>query len=132
LDPAVKGHPGTGVKAPLRGLMAKAETFPCFPEPRPVHATSVEHIGKEVIVDPTDASEDLTAEELNATEPVIYRSEREKVDVLRARIKACGISRVARAARVSRTQIKAFVNQGKTPFASTIAKIEAALKALGA
>jgi DNA-binding phage protein len=100
--------------------------------PRPVHATAVEHIGKEVIVDPTDTSENLTAEELNATEPVIYRSELEKLDALRALIKACGISRVALAAGISRSQIKAFVNQGKTPFASTIAKIEAALKALGA
>jgi DNA-binding phage protein len=114
------------------GAEPTPETMRGLTIPRPVHATSVEHIGKEVIVDPTDTSEDLTAEELNATEPVIYRSGREKLDVLRARIKACGISRVARAAGISRSQIKAFVNQGKTPFASTIAKIEAAFQRLRA
>jgi DNA-binding phage protein len=47
-------------------------------------------------------------------------------------IKALGISRVARAAGVSRSQTKALVNQSKTPFASTIAKIETAFKGLGA
>jgi DNA-binding phage protein len=119
-------------RLPASGAEPTPETMRGLTIPRPVHATSVEHIGKEVIVDPTDTSEDLTAEELNATEPVIYRSEHEKLEALRALIKAFGISRVARAARVSRSQIKAFVNQRKTPFASTIAKIEAALKALGA
>jgi DNA-binding phage protein len=121
---------------PIRRAQALAATTPetmrGLTIPRPVHATSISHLGKEVIVDPSDTSEDLTAEELNATQPVIYRSEREKLDALRTLIKAFGISRVARTARVSRSQIKAFVNQGKTPFASTIAKIDAALKTLGA
>jgi hypothetical protein len=40
--------------------------------PRPVHVTSIEHMGKEVIVDPTDTPEELTAEQLSATDPVIY------------------------------------------------------------
>jgi hypothetical protein len=33
--------------------------------PRLVHVKSIEHIGKEVIVDPTEVSKDLTAEQLN-------------------------------------------------------------------
>jgi hypothetical protein len=117
-------------RLPASGAEPTPETMRGLTIPRPVHATSVEHIGKEVIVDPTDTGEGLTAEELSATEPVVYRNELEKLDALRAQIRAFGISRVARAAGVSRSQIKAFVNQGKTPFASTIAKIEVALRAL--
>ena len=99
--------------------------------PRPVHVTSIEHMGKEVIVDPTDAPEELTSEQLNATDPVIYRDAHTLYDGLRARIRAAGISIVAREAKVSRSILKAFVNQGTTMHRATIAKIEAALARLG-
>jgi DNA-binding phage protein len=71
----------------------------------------------------------LTAEQLTATDPVIYRDARDAIemhDALRARIRAAGISRVAREARVSRSVVKALVNQGTVPNRSTIAKLEAA------
>jgi hypothetical protein len=54
---------------------------------RPVHVTSVEHMGKEVIVDPTDTPEELTAEQLSATDPVIYRPAKAAYDALRIRIR---------------------------------------------
>jgi hypothetical protein len=100
--------------------------------PRPVHVTVIEHMGKEVIVDPTDTAEELTAEQLSATDPVLYRDTRKTYDALRARIRAACISRIAREARVSRSVVRAFVNQGTTPHPSTIAKLEAALKRLEA
>jgi hypothetical protein len=52
--------------------------------PRPVRVESVGHMGKEVIVDPTDTPEELTGEQLNATDPVIYRDARRELDGLRA------------------------------------------------
>jgi hypothetical protein len=101
--------------------------------PRPVHATSILHLGKEVIVDPTDTSEDVTAEELNATEPVIYRDECERIEALRARIRAAGVKRVARAAiGVTLSTIHRFVSRGTKIHASKLARIETALQALGA
>jgi hypothetical protein len=39
--------------------------------PRPVRVASVEHIGKEIIVDPSDASDDSTAGMLSAAEVLI-------------------------------------------------------------
>jgi hypothetical protein len=53
-------------------------------------------------------------------------------DALRARIRAAGISRVSREAKVSRSVVSAFVNQGTVPHGSTIAKLEAALARLPA
>jgi hypothetical protein len=99
--------------------------------PRPVNVERIEHMGKEVIVDPTDTSEDLTTEQLNATDPVIYRNARKSYDGPRARIHAAGVSTVARLAKVSRSTLQAFVNQGTTPQRATIARIEAALTRLG-
>ncbi|HEY2475777.1 MAG TPA: hypothetical protein VGI19_13390 [Candidatus Cybelea sp.] len=99
--------------------------------PRPVHVTSIEHMGKEVIVDPTDMPEELTAEQLSATDPAIYRDERMIHDRLRGRIRAAGISTVARLAKPSRSAVQAFVNQGTVPHHATIARIEAALAQLG-
>ncbi len=100
--------------------------------PRPVHVKSIEHMGKEVIVDPTDTPEELTAEQLSATDPVIYRDAHTLYDSLRARIRAAGISVVAREAKVSRSVVKAFVNQGTIAHRSSIAKLEVALARLGA
>jgi hypothetical protein len=100
--------------------------------PRPVHAISVLHLGKEAIVDPGDTSEDLPAEELNATEPVIYRDEHARIDDLRARVQAAGVKRVARAAiGASLSSIQRFVNRRTKLHASNLAKIEAALRRLG-
>jgi hypothetical protein len=76
---------------------------------------------------------DLTAEELNATEPVIYRNEQARIDDLRGRVRAAGIKSVARAViGVSLSTIQRFVNQGTKLHASKLAKIDAALQALGA
>ncbi len=99
-----------------------------FTIPRPVHVTSIEHMGKEIIVDPTDTPEELTAEELSETDSLIYRDAHKVHDELRARIRAAGILVLARRANVRRSVVKAFVNQGATPHRSTIAKIDAALK----
>jgi hypothetical protein len=95
--------------------------------PRPVHVTSIEHIGKEVIVDPSEISEDLTAEQLNASDPVSYRNNENELDALRKSIRANSVSKTARDADVSRSIVKAFVNQGTTPTRTTLRKINRAL-----
>lgn len=56
----------------------------------------------------------------------IYREARALYDGLRGRIRAGGISMIAREAKVSRSVVKAFVNQGTVPRRQTIAKLEAA------
>ena len=48
--------------------------------PRPVRVVHVTPIGKEVIVDPTDTDEGLTAEMLGATEVLAYRDQGERLD----------------------------------------------------
>lgn len=96
-----------------------------------LYVETVEHMGKEVVVDPTDTSEELTTELLNATDPVIYRNASEACERLRARIHAAGVSTVTRVAKVSRSSVQAFVNQGTVPQRATIAKIEAAVARLG-
>jgi hypothetical protein len=90
--------------------------------PRPVHVNTIEHIGKEVIVDPTGVSEDLTAEQLNASDPILYRNQADALDSMRLQIRAIGVSRFARAANVSRSIVKAFVNRRTTPTRATLAK----------
>ena len=75
------------------GAQPTPETMRGLTIPRPVHATLISHLGKEVIVDPTDTSEDLTAEELNATAPVVYRDECAWIESLRARVGAAGVKR---------------------------------------
>jgi hypothetical protein len=95
--------------------------------PRPVHVTSIEHMGKEVIVDPTDTPEELTAEQLNSAEVLVYQDQGERLDALRARVIAFGVSKAARTAKVSRSQVKAFVNQGVIPRVSTLQKLKAAV-----
>jgi hypothetical protein len=84
--------------------------------------------GKEVIVDPTDTDEGLTAEMLSATEVLIYENATKKLDALRTKIRATGVKLVARAFGVSRSEIQAIVNEGTIPHKSTIAKLEAALE----
>ncbi len=81
------------------GAQPTPETMRGLTIPRPVHATLISHLGKEVIVDPTDTSEDLTAEELNATAPVVYRDECAWIESLRARVGAAGVKRVTRGDR---------------------------------
>ena len=98
--------------------------------PRPVYVTSVKHIGKEVIVDPTDTAEELTAEQLYATDPVIYSDECEELDALRAEVRAIGVNAVARESGVSRSCVQAFVNKDAKPRPETIAKLGAAVAAL--
>jgi hypothetical protein len=89
-------------------------------------------MGKEVIVDPTDTPEELTAEQLGATSPVIYLYPGKTHNALRAQIRAAGISTVARAAQVSRSTIKAFINKDVSPLAETLAKLRATLSRLRA
>jgi hypothetical protein len=118
-------------RLPASGAEPTPETMRGLTIPRPVHATLISHLGKEVIVDPTDTSEDLTAEELNATEPVIYLDEDTRIDDLRAGVRAAGVKRVARAAvGVSLSTIQRFVNHGTKLHPSKVARIEAALAAL--
>jgi len=115
-------------RLPASGEEPNQENMRGFTIPRPVRVASVTHIGKELIADPTDTSEGLTAELLDATRPAKYRGPDERFEVLRTLIRTVGVSFAARIAGVSRSQIKAFVNQGKTPRASTIRKLEAALQ----
>jgi hypothetical protein len=98
--------------------------------PRPVHVASVQHIGKEVIVDETDADEDFTAEMLSATALVIYTDPSERLDALRADVRNYGTKPVARVGKVSRTQVQAFLNGTTKPRAATLAKVESAILAL--
>jgi hypothetical protein len=119
-------------RLPASGAEPTPETMRGLTIPRPVHVTSVEHIGKEVIVDPTDIPEELTAEQLSETEVLVYRDERKTLEAWRGRIGVFGVSNVSRTAKVHRSTIKAFVNQGSIPQLKTIAKIEAALQRLGA
>jgi hypothetical protein len=98
--------------------------------PRPVHVTKVLHMGKEVIVDPSDTPEELTVEQLYATDPLIYRGEDEELDILRAEVRAIGVNAVSRAAGVARSRVQAFVNEGATPQPETVEKIRAAIEVL--
>jgi len=119
-------------RLPASGAEPTPETMRGLTIPRPVHATLISHLGKEVIVDPTDTSDDLTAEELNATEPVIYRDESARIDGMRARVRAAGVKRVARVAiGVSLRTIQRFANSGTKLHASKLARIEAGLQSLG-
>jgi DNA-binding phage protein len=68
-----------------------------------------------------------TAEMLSATDVLAYRSAEEKLDALRAAVRAAEIKRVARIGGVQRSKLQAFVNQGATPHPATIAKILEAL-----
>jgi hypothetical protein len=79
---------GSLKRLPASGAEPTPETMRGLTIPRPVHVTSIEHIGKEVIVDPTDTAEELTAERLSATEVLVYHDESKKHDALRAQILA--------------------------------------------
>ena len=115
-------------RLPANGVEPTRENMRGFTIPRPVHVAKIEHMGKEVVVDPTDTGEGLTAELLGATDVTIFHNPDEYRVRLRARIKAAGISHVARVSGVSLSQIKAIVNQGASPHQSTIRKIEATLQ----
>lgn len=107
------------------GAEPKRETMRGLTIPRPVHVKLIHHMGKEVISDPTDTAEGLTAEQLYATDPVIYRDKNEALQALRVEIKAIGVNVVAREAGVSRSAVQAFVNRGATLQPATLAKIKA-------
>jgi DNA-binding phage protein len=100
--------------------------------PRPVQVTSRTRIGKEITVDPTDTDEDFTAEMLSATDVLEYRAREEKLEPLRAAVRAAGIKRVARVSGVPRSQLQGFVSRRTTPNTATIATIKAALEKLNA
>jgi hypothetical protein len=96
--------------------------------PRPVRVEWITAIGKEVIVDPTDTDEGLTAEMLSETSVVEYHDPAERLDRLRAAVRAAGIKTVARETELSPRHLREFVNQKTTPLHSSIAKIDAALQ----
>ena len=98
--------------------------------PRPVEVTKMGHIGKEIVVDPTDTNEELTAQELNATEVLVYRSIEEELNPMRGAVRAAGIKVTARESRLSLTTVRAFVNDHADSHQETIAKIKAALETL--
>ncbi len=62
--------------------------------PRPVRVKSRTRIGREITVDPTDSNEDFTAEMLSATDVLQYRSPEEKLEALRAAVKAAGMAAI--------------------------------------
>ncbi len=98
--------------------------------PRPVRVEQVTPIGKEVIVDPTDTDEGLTAEMLGATEVLEYHDQGERLDSLRVQITEVdeSLAAVAREAKIDRRTLQRFVNQGVTLHGSTIDKLEAAVR----
>ena len=88
--------------------------------PRPVRVEHITLIGKEVIVDPTDTDEGLTAEMLSETAVVEYHDPADQLDALRAAVKSRGIKPVAREARLDERQVRRFVNDGACPHKTTI------------
>ncbi len=95
--------------------------------PRPVHVETITSIGKEIIVDPTDTDEELTAEMLSATEVLEYRDPEEDLEALRSAVREIGVKPIARAACISDRRLRAIVNQGVRPHGSTIHKLVAAI-----
>jgi hypothetical protein len=73
---------------------------------RPVRVEKVISIGKEVIVDPTDIDAGLTAETLSETKTLEFHDPEEKLEALRARIRAFGTKRTARECGVSLRSIQ--------------------------
>jgi hypothetical protein len=98
--------------------------------PRPVHVESVTAIGKEIIVDPTDTDEELTAEMLSATEVLEYRDPVEDLEALRLAIREIGVKPVAREIGMSDRRLRAIVNQGVRPHSSTLEKLSDAIRKL--
>ena len=98
--------------------------------PRPVRVETITPIGKEVIVDPTDTDEGLTAEMLSETSVVEYHDSAERLDALRAEVRAKGVKTVARESGVDLRVLRRFINEGTVSQESTIDKIEAALQRL--
>ena len=99
--------------------------------PRPARVEWITAIGKEVIVDPTDTDEGLTAEMLSETSVLEYNDPTERLERLRAVVKAAGVKTVARESGLSPRHLREFVNNKTTPLGPTITKIEAALAWLG-
>ena len=83
--------------------------------PRPVRVEHITLIGKEVIVDPTDTDEGLTAEMLSETAVVEYHDPAEQLDALRAAVEARGIKPVAREAGLDERLVRRFLNRHTTP-----------------
>lgn len=88
-------------------------------------------IGKEIIVDPTDTDEELTAEMLNATEVLEYHDPDEDLEALRAAVREIGVKPVAREIGMSDRRLRAIVNKGVHPHGSTTHKLVAAVKTAG-
>jgi hypothetical protein len=99
---------------------------------RPVRVESVTPIGKEVIVDPTDIDEGLTAEMLGGTEVLEYVDPGLAFDALRAQVAKVGIRAASVQAKLSRRHVQEFVNGQTAPHSETIAKLEEAVRILGA
>jgi DNA-binding phage protein len=136
LRPRLKTH-GSLIRSTLQGVERKRlcadgsepmRQARGFLIPRPVRVETKTAIGKEVIVDPTDANEDLTAEMLSATEVLVYENATKRLHALQAKIRAVGIKSVARASGVSRSEIQAIINAGSVPHESTIARLEYVLQ----
>ncbi|MGA8533204.1 MAG: hypothetical protein WB615_03730 [Candidatus Tumulicola sp.] len=100
--------------------------------PRPVRVEKIVEIGKEVIVDPTDTDEGLTAEVLSATDALEYVSPDDELKALRARVRVAGIRAVSESASLSRRHVQEFASGQTTPRSGTIKKLERALRKLRA
>lgn len=82
-------------------------------------------MGKEIIVDPTDTLEELTAEQLSATDSVLYRDECKQLDILRLRIRSVGIKPVAKGTGLGLRSLRKFVNEGTRPNRRSIDRLRA-------
>jgi hypothetical protein len=129
---------GEVIKATLQGVERKrlcadgSAPTRGYTIPRPVCVESKTAIGKEVIVDPTDIDEGITAELLSATNVIEYQDPQERLDDLREAIRSIGIARIASTVRISERSLRRIVHQGVTPHTSTLTKLEAAMEKQGA
>jgi len=69
-------------------------------------------------------------EMLSQTQIVEYHDPADRLDALRAAVKARGIKPIAREAQLDERHVRRFVNQTRDPHVSTVARIEAALRGL--
>lgn len=99
-----------------------------FTIPRPVHAESKTPIGKEVIVDPTDTSEMLTAEMLSETQTLVYDWSEDGERALLEAVRAYGIRKMGREAKISRRHLEEAVSGKSRMHDETVAKIRAVLE----
>ena len=139
LRPRLKTY-GSLVRSTLQGVEHKRL---CADGSEPTRRTRGLLISRPVFVEPSEPSvkrlsstrliptKDLPPRFSARRKVVIYEHATEKLEALRAKIRATGVKLVARASGVSRSEIQAIANGGTRPHRSTIAKLEPVLDGPG-